>query len=228
MCVFFLPPDYQELNIDRVEKNIVCSQDQKGVAWCPEQKHSSDWEMLLRRAIVRDTTGKVNCKEKLTGGRFYFEVRWAGLVTIVLKEEHGKSLAISLSKKSNYLYYTRESDVRIELGKCLGSNTFGVYLDWPRGTVSLYSVSDRDTKRFYTFHTTFSEPVIPEFWVKWPDDDSYASSIIILTQSPDSVHRTTEDLNEQLRPFLAVFEARKKKEEFWRLMRERKSSGMTN
>lgn len=221
MCVFFSPPDYQELNIDCVGNNIVCSQDQKGVAWCPEQKHSSDWEMLLRRCLQRDTSGKVYCREKLTGGRFYFEVQWAGLVTIVLKEKHGKSLEISLSTDGNYLLYTRKSDVRIELGKCLGSNTFGVYLDWPGGTVSLYSVSDRDTKRFYTFHTTFGESVIPEFWVEEPRDDSYVSSVIILTQSPDSVHRTAEDLNEQLRPFLAAVEARKKEEEekeeeFWR------------
>ncbi|XP_035262481.1 NACHT, LRR and PYD domains-containing protein 3-like isoform X2 [Anguilla anguilla] len=41
----------------------------------------------------------------------------------------------------------------------------GVYLDWPAGTLSFYSVSS-DTRTFlHTFHTTFTEPLYPGFKV---------------------------------------------------------------
>lgn len=192
---FFPPLDYQELNISNTH-NLICSQDRKGIALCPKRKRSSVWGRPASRH--EDTSGKAYFREELTGGRFYFEVQWAGLVSIVLKEVKGKSLEISLNKDHNYVYFTKQKDVRIVLGKCLESDTFGVYLDWPGGTVSLYSIYNWGMKRFYTFHTTFNEPVTPEFWLEEPRNNSDVSSIVIVTQSPDSVQRTTADLTEQL------------------------------
>ncbi|XP_064818747.1 NACHT, LRR and PYD domains-containing protein 1 homolog isoform X3 [Oncorhynchus masou masou] len=44
------------------------------------------------------------------------------------------------------------------------SKRVGVYLDWPAGTLSFYSVSSSGTvTHFYTEHTTFTEPLYPGF-----------------------------------------------------------------
>uniref|UniRef100_A0AAZ3QRP7 B30.2/SPRY domain-containing protein n=1 Tax=Oncorhynchus tshawytscha TaxID=74940 RepID=A0AAZ3QRP7_ONCTS len=46
------------------------------------------------------------------------------------------------------------------------SNRVGVYLDWPTGTLSFYSVSSSGTlTHLYTEHTTFTEPLYPGFGV---------------------------------------------------------------
>ncbi|KAJ8377658.1 hypothetical protein AAFF_G00255030 [Aldrovandia affinis] len=39
----------------------------------------------------------------------------------------------------------------------------GVYLDWPAGTLSFYSISSDRLTHLHTFHTTFTEPLYPGF-----------------------------------------------------------------
>ncbi|KAJ8362440.1 hypothetical protein AAFF_G00374100 [Aldrovandia affinis] len=39
----------------------------------------------------------------------------------------------------------------------------GVFLDWPAGTLSFYSVSSDTLTRLHTFHSTFTEPLYPGF-----------------------------------------------------------------
>uniref|UniRef100_A0A3Q3J4B4 B30.2/SPRY domain-containing protein n=1 Tax=Monopterus albus TaxID=43700 RepID=A0A3Q3J4B4_MONAL len=46
------------------------------------------------------------------------------------------------------------------------SKRVGVYLDWPAGTLSFYSVSSDKRIHIHTFHTTFTEPVYPAFRVR--------------------------------------------------------------
>ena len=48
------------------------------------------------------------------------------------------------------------------------SSRVGVYLDWPAGTLSFYSVSSDTLTHLHTFHSTFTEPLYPGFGV-WPD-----------------------------------------------------------
>ncbi|KAJ8361733.1 hypothetical protein AAFF_G00429420, partial [Aldrovandia affinis] len=41
----------------------------------------------------------------------------------------------------------------------------GVYLDWPAGTLSFYSVSSDTLTHLHTYHSTFTEPLYPGFGV---------------------------------------------------------------
>lgn len=46
-----------------------------------------------------------------------------------------------------------------------GCPRLGVFLDWPAGTLSYYTVSFNKLSHIHTFRTKFSEPVVPAFKV---------------------------------------------------------------
>ena len=45
------------------------------------------------------------------------------------------------------------------------SSRVGVYLDWPAGTLSFFSVSSDTLTHLHTFNSTFTEPLYPGFYV---------------------------------------------------------------
>ncbi|XP_011472583.1 E3 ubiquitin-protein ligase TRIM4-like [Oryzias latipes] len=49
------------------------------------------------------------------------------------------------------------------------SHRVGIYLNWPAGSLSFYSVSQEAMVHLYTFTSTFTEPLYPGFWV-WSSD----------------------------------------------------------
>lgn len=50
-----------------------------------------------------------------------------------------------------------------------GSHRVGVYLDWPGGTLSFYSVSSGTLSHLHTFYSTFTEPLYPGFGMEEDD-----------------------------------------------------------
>ncbi|XP_057207724.1 ribonuclease inhibitor-like [Triplophysa rosa] len=120
---------------------------------------------------------QVLCGESLTG-RCYWEVEWSGsgvLISISYKSIRRKGL----SKDSMFGYNVKSwslhcSDNRItawfnnnKTVICVSSplsKRVGVYVDWPAGTLSFYSVSDTHT-HIHTFNTTFTEPLCAGFTV---------------------------------------------------------------
>ncbi|XP_062386841.1 stonustoxin subunit beta-like [Sardina pilchardus] len=134
-----------------------------------------------------DSYFQVLCREGLTG-RCYWEAEWSGggvYIAVAYKstprtqgsEEsswfgyNAKSWSLDCSGIS---YSALHNSKRTVIpAPSSSSSRVGVYLDWPAGTLSFYSVSSNTLTHLHTFHSTFTEPLYPGFWV-W-DSNSLVS-----------------------------------------------------
>ncbi|XP_042171981.1 NACHT, LRR and PYD domains-containing protein 3-like isoform X1 [Oncorhynchus tshawytscha] len=122
---------------------------------------------------------QVLCREGLTG-RSYWEAEMSGGGDDIGMTYRGigrtgnaddsklgcndKSWSLSCS---DYGYTARHNKERTDLPASSSSNRVGVYLDWPGGTLSFYTLSSSDTlTHLHTFTSTFTEPLYPGFWVE--------------------------------------------------------------
>ncbi|XP_062389019.1 ribonuclease inhibitor-like [Sardina pilchardus] len=113
----------------------------------------------------QDSQLQVECVQRLSGGRFYWEVDWTGVVSIGVKHNSQR-------------YCMRFSTNRAS-GSFKDFRRVGVFLDWPAGTLSFYNLSPKDL--IYTIHTTFSSPVTPFFGFEKIFPHAVISSITIHT-----------------------------------------------
>ncbi|XP_045071641.1 uncharacterized protein LOC121561438 [Coregonus clupeaformis] len=139
-----------------------------------------------------DHIPQVLCREVLSGSRYYWEVErggYDGNIGVAYRgmKRKGKKHDswIGANRKSWGLfcfyrgYHFFHAGVRSISIPGPFSNRVGVYLDWPAGTLSFYSVSSSGTlTHHYTEHTTFTEPLYPGFGV-------YSSSSVTLCQIDD-------------------------------------------
>ncbi|XP_062396626.1 uncharacterized protein LOC134087248 isoform X2 [Sardina pilchardus] len=111
-------------------------------------------------------------------GRYYWEAEWSGEVYIAVvyksMERKGsgdssffggnaKSWSLECSGNSYSAHHnSKETAIPAPSSR---SSRVGVYLDWPAGTLSFYSVSSHTLTHLYTFHSTFTEPLYPGFCV---------------------------------------------------------------
>ncbi|XP_041959906.1 protein NLRC5-like [Alosa sapidissima] len=132
------------------------------------------------------TLPQVLCREGLTG-RCYWEAEWSvdggadisvaykstkrkGDSDDVIMGRNAKSWSLYCSGLS---YSVRHNDEHTDIpAPSSRSRTVGVYLDWPAGTLSFYSVSTDTLTHLHTFHSTFTEPLYPGFGVYY-----YGSSV---------------------------------------------------
>ncbi|XP_051993666.1 NACHT, LRR and PYD domains-containing protein 12-like isoform X2 [Xyrauchen texanus] len=120
---------------------------------------------------------QVLCRESLTG-RCYWETEWSGReadISVAYKgiERKGRrnECVLGYNEKSWRLECTNDQfthwhDFKSTIICVLSprSNRVGVYLDWPAGTLSFYSVSDTNTlTHLHTFNTTFTKPLYAGF-----------------------------------------------------------------
>uniref|UniRef100_A0A8C4T0Q1 Uncharacterized protein n=1 Tax=Erpetoichthys calabaricus TaxID=27687 RepID=A0A8C4T0Q1_ERPCA len=153
---------HRDLHLSEGNKKVTCERTK------PEYPDHPDrfdfWEQVL-------------CREVLTGTRFYWEVECTGdwiLIGVAYKglSWKGKDLECSLgiNDKSWSLlcadsqYAVRHNDEETEISAPY-SPRIGVYLDWPAGSLSFYSVSHAMTL-LHRFNTSFTEPLYPGlgFW----------------------------------------------------------------
>ncbi|KAG1941650.1 NACHT, LRR and PYD domains-containing protein 12-like [Pimephales promelas] len=122
---------------------------------------------------------QVLCREGLSG-RCYWEAEWSGrevYVSVTYKEINRKGLSndcvFGYNEKSwsmNCFYdgFTVKHNDKITVISVPSrrSNRVGVYLNWPAGTLSFFSVSDTHTlTHLHSFNSTFTEPLYAGFGV---------------------------------------------------------------
>ncbi|XP_050954902.1 NLR family CARD domain-containing protein 3 isoform X2 [Labeo rohita] len=120
---------------------------------------------------------QVLCRESLTG-RHYWEVERTGWTRVsvaykTISRKEGTICKFGYNNKSWCLFCTVDGFVvwHNNLSNNIPapsppSKRVEVYLDWPNGTLSFYSVSGRHTlTHLYTFKTTFTEPIYAGFKV---------------------------------------------------------------
>ncbi|XP_071264399.1 protein NLRC3-like [Salvelinus alpinus] len=160
------------LDPNTANPNLVLSEGNRKVTRVEEEQHYEDHPDRF------DAYPQVLCKEGLSGCRYYWEVeRDDGMAVIGVvykgkkrKRDEGdsrighnrESWSLVCSHRGYQFYHAGVS--RIIPGPV--SNRVGVYLDWPAGTLTFYSVSSSGTlTHLYTRHTTFPEPLYPGFGV---------------------------------------------------------------
>ncbi|XP_076854882.1 NACHT, LRR and PYD domains-containing protein 3-like isoform X2 [Brachyhypopomus gauderio] len=124
-----------------------------------------------------DYWSQVMCRESLTG-RCYWEAEWSGWAAIAVTYKGIRRKGGSVDCRFGYnvkswsLYCTNNKYTVWHNKKETAipdppssSNRVGVYLDWPAGTLSFYSVSLHTLTHLHTFHSTFTEPLCTGFWV---------------------------------------------------------------
>uniref|UniRef100_A0A8C2BYL8 B30.2/SPRY domain-containing protein n=1 Tax=Cyprinus carpio TaxID=7962 RepID=A0A8C2BYL8_CYPCA len=120
---------------------------------------------------------QVLCRESLTG-RHYWEVERTGWARVAvayktLSRKEGMICKFGYNYKSWCLFCTingftvwHNNESNNIPAPSPSSKRVGVYLDWPAGTLSFYSVSDTHTlTHLHTFNTTFTEPLYAGFKV---------------------------------------------------------------
>ncbi|XP_046899489.1 NACHT, LRR and PYD domains-containing protein 12-like isoform X1 [Hypomesus transpacificus] len=131
--------------------------------------------------LDEEAEDQVLCREVLTG-RHYWEVEMEG-------KNYSAMIGVTYKSIKTKGNYTSVGQNDASWGLFCGQNPsvwhkneqtaipdwlplpirVGVYLDWPAGILSFYSISSDTLTRLYTFHTTFTEPLQPVFGL---DDDT--------------------------------------------------------
>lgn len=169
---FFSLSDICELTLDpnTAHKNVLLSENKCKVMLSMEKQPYPDHPDRF------DWCYQLLCTTGLTG-RCYWEVDWETGVDIGVTY-HGlrrrgardgsrlgwndKSWSLELTDKG---YYAWHNNVRTALltPPSSASNRVGVYLDWPAGTLSFYTVLSDAQIHLYTFDCEFIEPLLPGF-----------------------------------------------------------------
>ncbi|KAM3842668.1 NLR family CARD domain-containing protein 3-like [Diretmus argenteus] len=124
---------------------------------------------------------QVLCRDGLTG-RCYFEAEWEGGVGIgmtyrgISRRGEGNDSMIGGNHESwslicyegggysNNRYDVYHNNIITDIPiSSSSSKRVGVYLDWPAGTLSFYTVTSDSLIHLHTFTSTFTEPLYPGF-----------------------------------------------------------------
>ncbi|XP_062313815.1 NACHT, LRR and PYD domains-containing protein 12-like [Osmerus eperlanus] len=163
-----------ELTLDpnTAHRNLSLSEENRKVTWREEKQpyprhpeRFEDWPQVL-------------CREGLSG-RCYWEAEWSGggveiAVTYkgISRRGRGYDCRLGYNNKSwsldcdDYSYSAWHNDeICHTCPPPPSSHRVGVYLDWPAGTLSFYTVSSDTLTHLHTFHSTFTEPLYPGFRV---------------------------------------------------------------
>ncbi|XP_062383508.1 stonustoxin subunit beta-like, partial [Sardina pilchardus] len=173
------------LSLSEGNRKVTCGGEQLPYPDHPERFSYSYPQVLCREGLSGrhsdrcDSLGQHLVSEGQTG-RYYWEVECSGdrdEVAVAYKsiprtQESGDSTGVGHNDKSWSLrcYSNKYAAWHNNKGTDIPapsphSNRVGVYLDWPAGTLSYYTVSSDTLTHVHTFHCTFTEPLYPGFYL---------------------------------------------------------------
>ncbi|XP_046871161.1 stonustoxin subunit beta-like, partial [Hypomesus transpacificus] len=125
-----------------------------------------------------DFWSQVLCREGLSGRCYWEAERSGGVVHIAVtykgisRRGGGADCGLGYNNKSwslecygNSYSAWQNNKIAAIPAPSSSSHRVGVYLDWPAGTLSFYTVSSDTLTHLHTFHSTFTEPLYPGFRV---------------------------------------------------------------
>ncbi|XP_046881706.1 NACHT, LRR and PYD domains-containing protein 12-like isoform X2 [Hypomesus transpacificus] len=171
-----------ELTLDphTAHRNLSLSEENRKVTWREEEQPYPDHpkrfhycpQVLCREGL----SGCCYWEAERTGRWVYIAVTYKG----ISRRGGDDDCVLGYNNKSWTLYWDDNSySARHNKKRTVipvspsSSHRVGVYLDWPAGTLSFYTVSSDTLTHLHTFHTTFTEPLYPGFCVE--DSDSSVS-----------------------------------------------------
>ncbi|KAG5278037.1 hypothetical protein AALO_G00094490 [Alosa alosa] len=184
------------LDPDTASPHLLFSEGNRKVTYVFEKQPYSD---NMKRF---DSRAQVLCSERLTT-RCYWEADFFGRVYIAVaynsikrrgREESifgsdDKSWRMSVNLESSWPAFWHNKKMR-HVTYQLNENRLGVYLDWPAGTLSFYSVSLNTLKLLNMYHSTFTEPLHAAFGVY---NNGNRESSISLCSVPNRIQTTYND-----------------------------------
>ncbi|XP_076865251.1 NACHT, LRR and PYD domains-containing protein 3-like isoform X2 [Brachyhypopomus gauderio] len=168
-CELTLDPNTTYTLLSLSEENRKCTYVWRPQSYPDHPERFYGWEQVM-------------CGESLTG-RCYWEAEWRGMAYIAVtykaieREGDGAHCVFGYNENSwsldcydnIYTVWHKRKRTAITTPPS-SSNRVGVYLDWPAGTLSFYSVSSHThtLTHLHTFHSTFTQPLYAGFMV-FPD-----------------------------------------------------------
>ncbi|XP_029922299.1 NLR family CARD domain-containing protein 3-like [Myripristis murdjan] len=158
-----------KLDTNTANRHLVLSEDNRKVTWGREEQPYPDHPERF------DYWKQILCSDGLTG-RCYWEVEWKGGVDIgvtyrgISRRGGREDSVLGWNKNSWSLicygsggFSAWHNNIRTSIPAPSSSNRVAVYLDWPAGSLSFYSVSSDSLIHLHTFSSTFTQPLYPGF-----------------------------------------------------------------
>lgn len=190
LCWLLLFSDASELTLDGNTAN--CSLE---LSDCDRMVKAMTREHTYPNHPDRFTSHQLLCRENLTG-RHFWVAEWKGWVSIGVAYKgigRGNGVASWLGRnpqswslkcsEGGYSVWHNNKEKAIPL--VLKSKRVAVYVDYPAGTLSFYTITSSKLLHLHTFTTTFTEPLYPGFHLcnlgssvslRQKDDVSYKAS----------------------------------------------------
>ncbi|XP_029922306.1 NLR family CARD domain-containing protein 3-like [Myripristis murdjan] len=179
-----------ELKLDTNTANrlLVLSEDNRKVMKVREEQPYPDHPERF------DSCPQILCSDGLTG-RCYWEVEWKGAVSIgvtyrgISRRGGSKDCELGWNENSwslecfgsgGFYAWHNNRDTHIPdppPSSSSSSHRVAVYLDWPAGSLSFYSVSSDSLILLHTFSSSFTEPLYPGFRRSFEMDAIMSSSL---------------------------------------------------
>ncbi|XP_029904270.1 NLR family CARD domain-containing protein 3-like [Myripristis murdjan] len=175
-----------KLDTNTANRNLVLSEDNRKVTAVEEEQPYPDHPERF------DYRWQILCSDGLTG-RCYWEVEWRVEVSIAVTyrgisrrgDSDDSALGFNENSWSLYCYNVgftaRHNNRTTVIPAPSSSKRVAVYLDWPAGSLSFYSVSSDTLIHLHTFNSTFTQPLYPGFKV------GFGSSVSLCEQEVDQL-----------------------------------------